>query len=115
MIRRPPRSTLFPYTTLFRSVATIEHEHGGAGTLIFALVDHQVGIVQLDGNLRPLAANSVEQGGADVEVEGIAKLVVPGDTAGLDPGGQITRVVPAKAALAERRQQVLQRFESEKV
>src|SRR2546430_5810314 len=25
MIRRPPRSTLFPYTTLFRSVV---HEHG---------------------------------------------------------------------------------------
>ena len=23
MIRRPPRSTLFPYTTLFRSVASI--------------------------------------------------------------------------------------------
>src|SRR3712207_8056470 len=28
MIRRPPRSTLFPYTTLFRS--SDEHEHGGA-------------------------------------------------------------------------------------
>src|SRR5688572_32325731 len=27
MIRRPPRSTLFPYTTLFRSVVV-----GGAGT-----------------------------------------------------------------------------------
>ena len=25
MIRRPPRSTLFPYTTLFRSVADAEH------------------------------------------------------------------------------------------
>src|SRR5438034_5720074 len=25
MIRRPPRSTLFPYTTLFRSVAGPEH------------------------------------------------------------------------------------------
>src|SRR2546422_3118848 len=24
MIRRPPRSTLFPYTTLFRSIATFE-------------------------------------------------------------------------------------------
>src|SRR3712207_8146964 len=24
MIRRPPRSTLFPYTTLFRSVAALE-------------------------------------------------------------------------------------------
>src|SRR5256885_8548939 len=23
MIRRPPRSTLFPYTTLFRSIATV--------------------------------------------------------------------------------------------
>src|SRR5438874_8094438 len=26
MIRRPPRSTLFPYTTLFRSVAEVEDE-----------------------------------------------------------------------------------------
>src|SRR2546430_6063856 len=33
MIRRPPRSTLFPYTTLFRSVLGLEfHEDlGGAG------------------------------------------------------------------------------------
>src|SRR2546422_5774506 len=30
MIRRPPRSTLFPYTTLFRSV----HESGFAQTLL---------------------------------------------------------------------------------
>src|SRR5438270_3236585 len=35
MIRRPPRSTLFPYTTLFRSIfagavdVEIEHRHGG--------------------------------------------------------------------------------------
>src|SRR2546425_7253727 len=29
MIRRPPRSTLFPYTTLFRSMATaLEFEYG---------------------------------------------------------------------------------------
>src|SRR5256885_9074459 len=38
MIRRPPRSTLFPYTTLFRSVARGRgtqtrscHHYGGAG------------------------------------------------------------------------------------
>src|SRR5689334_24385089 len=30
MIRRPPRSTLFPYTTLFRSAA---HAHGPDGRL----------------------------------------------------------------------------------
>src|SRR5438874_10752907 len=29
MIRRPPRSTLFPYTTLFRSVAVVEAERPG--------------------------------------------------------------------------------------
>src|SRR2546428_8642368 len=29
MIRRPPRSTLFPYTTLFRSVPLVPGYHGG--------------------------------------------------------------------------------------
>src|SRR2546425_9131433 len=27
MIRRPPRSTLFPYTTLFRSAVGAHHDH----------------------------------------------------------------------------------------
>src|SRR5256886_7113357 len=31
MIRRPPRSTLFPYTTLFRSRRTFEVAHGWGG------------------------------------------------------------------------------------
>src|SRR3712207_8175920 len=30
MIRRPPRSALFPYTTLFRSAARADHEVRGA-------------------------------------------------------------------------------------
>src|SRR5690349_23679455 len=39
MIRRPPRSTLFPYTTLFRSVAGLAHQpvhqrHGVRGGLL---------------------------------------------------------------------------------
>src|SRR3712207_8416767 len=29
MIRRPPRSTLFPYTTLFRSVDAVRDVHDG--------------------------------------------------------------------------------------
>src|SRR2546430_12331468 len=32
MIRRPPRSTLFPYTTLFRSVRFAMGDHEGAIT-----------------------------------------------------------------------------------
>src|SRR2546426_3974384 len=31
MIRRPPRSTLFPYTTLFRSEREEEPQHPGRG------------------------------------------------------------------------------------
>src|SRR2546422_7932902 len=31
MIRRPPRSTLFPYTTLFRSQATLHHRRRPGG------------------------------------------------------------------------------------
>src|SRR5258705_9245028 len=35
MIRRPPRSTLFPYTTLFRSVSEIVFGSGGnAGLMV---------------------------------------------------------------------------------
>src|SRR3712207_7110991 len=33
MIRRPPRSTLFPYTTLFRSTAFAFHQHWAAKTI----------------------------------------------------------------------------------
>src|SRR2546429_7205565 len=31
MIRRPPRSTLFPYTTLFRSLRRLDHGRQGNG------------------------------------------------------------------------------------
>src|SRR3712207_8446129 len=35
MIRRPPRSTLFPYTTLFRSLYPLyQHELGFGGLLV---------------------------------------------------------------------------------
>src|SRR2546430_9542736 len=48
MIRRPPRSTLFPYTTLFRSdgqqggpnVPTGEHRHLDRGHLLRGESDH---------------------------------------------------------------------------
>src|SRR3989442_10456351 len=49
MIRRPPRSTLFPYTTLFRSVGVHVRE-----TRIISRVNHRehliVGVVGVLGN-----------------------------------------------------------------
>src|SRR3712207_7009386 len=44
MIRRPPRSTLFPYTTLFRSVLAAEH----------AVADLALRVLHRDAPLRPL-------------------------------------------------------------
>src|SRR5260370_15663074 len=37
MIRRPPRSTLFPYTTLFRSASRVARDHGIAAGQLFHL------------------------------------------------------------------------------
>src|SRR5256885_6436444 len=34
MIRRPPRSTLFPYTTLFRSQHVSNYRHAATGSLL---------------------------------------------------------------------------------
>src|SRR3712207_7817392 len=53
MIRRPPRSTLFPYTTLFRSGTGIdagEHARGGARR---HGEDHRVGVDVLRIGHRP--------------------------------------------------------------
>src|SRR2546422_6419167 len=38
MIRRPPRSTLFPYTTLFRSVGALNDDSSPVGRRHFAFI-----------------------------------------------------------------------------
>src|SRR5438045_7846480 len=42
MIRRPPSSTLFPYTTLFRSELTARANPNGRGTMTRRIQVHQV-------------------------------------------------------------------------
>src|SRR5258705_4364794 len=59
MIRRPPRSTLFPYTTLFRSDdALIE--------IVTAEVRVAVGRLHLDDPLADLENRDVERAAAEV-------------------------------------------------
>src|SRR2546429_5003240 len=51
MIRRPPRSTLFPYTTLFRSLVTRQNNQfgrgrgGGRAQISHEIGDGDVGLV----------------------------------------------------------------------
>src|SRR3712207_8678472 len=58
MIRRPPRSTLFPYTTLFRS-EIIDHDTKGGGTHASEFLegvnpDGKVPVLELDdGTMLP--------------------------------------------------------------
>src|SRR3712207_7096295 len=69
MIRRPPRSTLFPYTTLFRSAAAVGH-HGrlaeglGGEAVLLAGLDAEDVARQGEGvDLAPPVAEKL--GGAD--------------------------------------------------
>src|SRR2546422_2136716 len=60
MIRRPPRSTLFPYTTLFRSHLVLAHaggDDGGAARVTIELLDHVAG---LDQGTRAVVVRSEE-------------------------------------------------------
>src|SRR2546429_6903398 len=51
MIRRPPRSTLFPYTTLFRSHVVRGQEHGRAEALVVRA--HEAAHGGLHGDAEP--------------------------------------------------------------
>src|SRR2546427_3780903 len=62
MIRRPPRSTLFPYTTLFRSLRRRERAAGGE------LHDHRRPSASVDA--RRLDAAEARDGARQLALEG---------------------------------------------
>src|SRR3712207_7969017 len=73
MIRRPPRSTLFPYTTLFRSVDPLLAQPGERA---------EVGDPPVEGELVHLEVAGVQHqtgGGADRHGERIRDGVVHGE------------------------------------
>src|SRR5882762_6516234 len=107
------RETVFAIEN--HAVAAIEKDHGGAGAVVFALMDHEVRVGHFDGNLCAFAADGIEERGADVHVERVAEFVRARDTPGFDAGGEVAGVVAAKAAAAERAEQILQGFEAEKI
>src|SRR3712207_9014643 len=57
MIRRPPRSTLFPYTTLFRSARGLDHQ--AVALLVLCADAHVDGPLDLDEDARERQASLV--------------------------------------------------------
>src|SRR3712207_8671250 len=62
MIRRPPRSTLFPYTTLFRSISDLQTHHPEAkvdveGGMIWPPMERTEKIAELFDHAHRLAAD----------------------------------------------------------
>src|SRR2546425_2732035 len=82
MIRRPPRSTLFPYTTLFRSVQWQEELREKFG-LHFEIMDevedwerHEFVIASLDTAKRPVNQEVIERSEEHTsELQSLAYLV----------------------------------------
>src|SRR2546423_11389868 len=78
MIRRPPRSTLFPYTTLFRSNAW---ERAGADASSAGMVDagfenqKELTKMQLD-NQKKIAERSEERFSRNAETDLVCRLLL---------------------------------------
>src|SRR3712207_7509083 len=64
MIRRPPRSTLFPYTTLFRSRRDRDCEQQGVGRWL-ERADQEPTSARGQGSARALAAGQAHRGECD--------------------------------------------------
>src|SRR3712207_7638582 len=61
MIRRPPRSTLFPYTTLFRSLAALAGHDGHVAPAEHGLALGLDGLLHPPRGLRPLGLLAREE------------------------------------------------------
>src|SRR3712207_7017572 len=74
MIRRPPRSTLFPYTTLFRSVLQRLTDQGN--TII--VIEHNLDVIKCADWIIDLGPEGGERGGrilAEGTPEQVAEVV----------------------------------------
>src|SRR3712207_9219055 len=81
MIRRPPRSTLFPYTTLFRSGRPCGRARAVSGGIV------RVAVVDVGTNSTRLLVADVTPDGAISEVERLTQVTRLGE--GVDANGRL--------------------------
>src|SRR5258708_36969085 len=91
MIRRPPRSTLFPYTTLFRSISNLEtdaerlEDHGRTVMWVAALTPalQLLGLIAVADPVKPTARDAVRH----LQEIGIDTVLMTGDNEGTAAAG----------------------------
>src|SRR2546430_8192122 len=96
MIRRPPRSTLFPYTTLFRSLV---HRRPGPAQRLLDLL----------ARLEQACPDRSEEHTSELQAQSnlVCRLLLEKKTPhAVPPGGEVVVRAPARFAPARRRQQV---------
>src|SRR5262252_3949332 len=83
-------------------VRAVEHEHSCARRLVFALVDLQIMVLEIQRKIEAFPLNGAGESRGNVEVQRVAELILLGGAASLDAGCHIARVVPAEAGFPER-------------
>src|SRR6185369_1454983 len=83
--------------------------------LIVTLVHVQIAILEVEWNFQPLALNRREQGGVDVEIDSVAKLVTFTRRRSFDAGRQVNGIVASGSALAKTAEQISKCFVTEKI
>src|SRR3712207_7393615 len=68
MIRRPPRSTLFPYTTLFRSQVELKRIQTEVGLTFVHVTHDQEEAMTMAYTIAVMNAGRIEQLGAPTEI-----------------------------------------------
>jgi len=110
LCRREPILTIKDH-----AVAAVEHHHGRAGALVFALAHLQVLVIEVQRNLETHTADCGKQRRIDIQVQSVAEFIAAARTVRLDPCRQFPRIVPSKAGLPEGSQQILQSLETQEI
>src|SRR2546423_4002411 len=99
MIRRPPRSTLFPYTTLFRSDKFAWRSQQRAGKAIAGgYFAEEIVPVEISGKV-PVRIETDEHPRPETTLEGLAKLKTPFRDPGTVTAGNASGVNDGAAAM----------------
>src|SRR5690242_11767568 len=110
MIRRPPRSTLFPYTTLFRSGAEHDRREGKPDTELLELDRHVAVAVAADRHGKFAAGEKLRRLAGDSREIGLSQEVDEADRfERLDRALQIVRPDIADAAALQRIERIERR------